>query len=180
MSKRKSLANGKSKTARWYFVDPWYSRMGDDLDLAGMSQRTREAYLRAVKKRAEYCKRSPDKISEAQLRKYFLYLKNDLEFAYGSLRVAFSGIKFFYTRTCKRSWDTLAHMKLQNVKSLPEVITMEQVHQIIACCRVPRIATCFWTIYSLGLRLQEGLSPHVHFIVPAGGVKVDDQGHATG
>ena len=71
--------------------------MGDDLDLSGMSQRTREAYLRAVKKLTQFCKRSPDKITEAQLRKYFLYLKNDLEFAYGSLRVAFSGIKFFYT-----------------------------------------------------------------------------------
>jgi integrase/recombinase XerD len=131
--------------------------MGDDLDLSGMSQRTREAYLRAVKKLTQFCKRSPDKITEAQLRKYFLYLKNDLEFAYGSLCVAFAGIKFFYTRTCKRDWETLVTMKLQNVKSLPDVITVEQVHRIIDHCNVPRIARCLWTIYSLGLGLEEGL-----------------------
>jgi hypothetical protein len=116
------MANTKNKTDKLtvvgsrYFAELWHSRMGDDLDLSGMSQRTREVYLRAVKKLTQFCKRSPDKITEAQLRKYFLYLKNDLKFAYGSLRVAFSGIKFFYTRTCKRDWETLATMKLQNVK----------------------------------------------------------------
>ena len=52
------MANTKNKTDKLvvgsrYFADPWYSRMGDDLDLAGMSQRTREAYLRAVMKLAE-------------------------------------------------------------------------------------------------------------------------------
>ena len=46
------------------------------------------------------------------------------------LRVAFSGVKFFYTRTFKRDWETLAQMKIKNVQSLPEVLTIEQVHQI--------------------------------------------------
>ncbi|MDA1056176.1 MAG: site-specific integrase [Planctomycetota bacterium] len=161
MSKRNLQNSRGPKASSRYFVDPWHAKMGDDLDLAGMSKRTREAYLRAVKKLAEFAKRSPDKITEAQLRKYFLHLKNDLQFAYGSLRVAFSGIKFFYTRTCRRSWNTLAEMKLQNVKSLPEVITIEQVHQIVDHCRVPRIAACLWTIYSLGLRLEEGLNLQV-------------------
>lgn len=140
-----------------HFVDPLYSRMAEDLHLGGMSQRTHDGYLRAVRQLADYCRTAPDKITENQLRRYFLFLKNEKRFAYGSLRVAFSGIKFFYTRTCKRNWQTLAQMKLQNVKSLPEVITIPQVHQIIAACRVARIATYFWTVYSLGLRMQEGL-----------------------
>ena len=144
-----------------FFVDPLYGRMADDLQLGGMSQRTYQGYLRAVRQLADYCRTSPDKISEDQLRRYFLYRKNEKKFAYGSLRVAFSGIKFFYTRTCKRSWDTLAKMKLQNVRSLPEVITISQVHQIIDACRVARIATYFWTVYSLGLRMQEGLNLQV-------------------
>ena len=37
------------------------------------------------------------RMSEDQLRKFFLHLKNDKSFASGSLRVAFSGVKFFYT-----------------------------------------------------------------------------------
>lgn len=144
-----------------FFVDPLYSRMADDLHLGGMSQRTHDGYLRAVRQLADYCKTAPDKITEDQLRRYFLFLKNEKQFAYGSLRVAYSGIKFFYTRTCKRNWQTLAQMKLQNVKSLPEVITIKQVHQIIDACTTMRIAVYLWTVYSLGLRMQEGLNLQV-------------------
>ena len=144
-----------------FFNGKLYQRMSDDLHLAGVSQRTHDGYLRAVRQLADYCQQAPDQISEDALRRFFLHLKNERHFAYGSLRVAYSGIKFFYTRTCRRDWQTLATMKLQNVKSLPEVITIAQVHQIIDACRVARIATYFWTVYSLGLRLEEGLHLHV-------------------
>ena len=90
-----------------------------------------------------------------------VYSVVNYEFASGSLRVAFSGVKFFYTRTCGRDWQTLAQMKIQNVKSLPEVLTIEQVHQIIDGCRTQRMAVFFWTVYSLGLRLEEALNLHV-------------------
>ena len=132
-----------------------YQRMNDDLQLAGMSKRTVHGYLRAVRQLADYCQKRPNRITEAELRRYFLYLKNEKQFAYGSIRVAFSGIKFYYTRTCKRSWETLATMKLQTAKTLPEVLTIKQVHRIIDACRVERIALYFWTTYSMGLRLEE-------------------------
>ncbi|MCR9295458.1 MAG: site-specific integrase [bacterium] len=144
-----------------YFTGELYTRMAEDLHLGGMGERTHAGYLRAVRKLAEFCKTSPDKITEDQLRRFFLHMKNDLHYAYGTLRVAFSGIKFFYTRTCKRDWDSLKQMKLQNVKSLPEVITRKQVLQIIALARTQRMAVYFWTVYSLGLRMQEGLNLQV-------------------
>jgi site-specific recombinase XerD len=129
--------------------------MSDDLQLAGMGKRTVHGYLRAVRQLSDYCERRPNQITESQLRRYFLYLKNEKQFAYGSIRVAFSGIKFFYSRTCKRNWKTLQTMKLQQAKTLPEVLTIEQVHAIIDACRVERIALFYWTTYSLGLRLEE-------------------------
>lgn|GEM_PF-1289473 len=132
-----------------------YKRMSEDLHLGGMAKRTHEGYLRAVRQLADFCKRSPDQITEDQLREFFLHLKNDKEFASGSLRVAYSGVKFFYTRTCKRKWETLAQMRIKDVKSLPEVLTIDQVDQIISECTTPRMAVFFWTVYSLGLRLEE-------------------------
>ncbi len=88
-----------------YFTGSLYSRMAEDLHLGGMSERTHAGYLRAVRKLADYCQTPPDKITEDQLRRFFLHMKNDLKYAYGTLRVAFSGIKFFYARTCKRDWQ---------------------------------------------------------------------------
>jgi site-specific recombinase XerD len=144
-----------------FFPAKLYESMSDDLHLAGMGENTHKAYLRAVRHLADHCKTAPDKISEAQLRRYFLHLKKEKHYAYGSMRVMFSGIKFFYMRTCKRSWETLATMKLQNAKTLPEVLTIKQVHSIIDACTAERVAVYFWTVYSLGLRMQEGLNLQV-------------------
>lgn len=144
-----------------YFQGKLYQQMHDDLHLAGLAQRTVNGYLRSVRQLADYCQCSPDQVSEQQLRNWLLYLKNEKEFAYGSLRVAFSGIKFFFTRTCKRDWETLKQTKLRNVSSLPEVLTRSQVHQIVDACTTQRMETYFWTVYSLGLRLEEALNLQV-------------------
>ncbi len=161
-----SNAVGRSK----FFCGELYARMSDDLQLAGMSARTVAGYLRAVRQLADYCKRSPDQISEAQLRRYFLYLKNARKFAHGSMRVALSGIKVFYARTCPRDWKTLEQLKLQHAQTLPEVITRTQVHQIIDACTTQRMAVYFWTVYSLGLRMQEALNLQVGDIDAARGM----------
>lgn len=144
-----------------HFAGKLYQQMSDDLHLAGVSKRTHDGYLRAVRQLCDHARTSPDKISEQQLRQFLLYLKNEKQFAYGSLRVAFSGVKFFFTRTCRRDWETLKSTKLRNVKSLPEVLTRGQVQQIIDACTTQRMATYFWTVYSLGLRLEEGLNLQV-------------------
>ena len=51
-----------------YFTGPIGKRMSDDLHLAGVAERTRKGYLRAVRQLAEHAKCSPDKIDEEQLR----------------------------------------------------------------------------------------------------------------
>ncbi|TWU59514.1 Tyrosine recombinase XerD [Crateriforma conspicua] len=157
--------------ARASFVsDSLHQRFTEDLQLTGKAPRTQAAYLRAVRQLADHCRCSPELVTETQLRQYFLHLKNDRQFAQGSLRVALSGIKFFYAVTCRRDFDTLALVKLQNISALPEVLTAAQVHQIIDAATTQRIATYFWTVYSMGLRLNEGLNLHVGDIDAARGL----------
>ena len=153
-----------------YFSDKLRQKMSEDLQLIGRSARTQQAYLRAVRKLAEFYQTSPDKISEQRVRKYFLTIKNVHHYAPGSLRVAFNGIKFFYTHTCKRNWKTLWQVKIPNSKTLPEVLTVAQVHQIIDAVKVERIAVYLWTVYSMGLRLEEGLNLQVGDIDSARGL----------
>jgi len=92
------------------------------------------------------------------VREFFLHLKEEREFAYGSLRVALSGVKFFFTHTCKRDWDIFAMLKLQNVNAIPEVLSIEQVHRVIGAITKLRMFVFFWTVYSMGLRLNEALN----------------------
>jgi site-specific recombinase XerD len=132
-------------------------RMLQDLQLAGLSEHTQEAYLRAVRQLADHFHAPPDRLSEQQVRDYFLHLKNDRKFASGSLVVAYSGIKFFYSHTTPREWPTLQRLRVRKEKRLPDVLSVEEVRRLIAAVRTPRNRAFFWTVYSLGLRLEEGL-----------------------
>lgn len=132
-------------------------RMLQDLQLAGLSTGTQEVYLRAVRQLADHFHTPPDRLSEQQVRDYFLHLQNDREFASGSLGIAYSGIKFFYSHTVPRDWPTLKRLRVHREKRLPDVLSVDEVRQLIAAVRTPHYRTYFQTVYSLGLRLREGL-----------------------
>lgn len=136
-------------------------RMSRDLQLRGMAQRTHDGYLREVRKLACYFNAPPDRLSEQQVGEYLLHLINDCHFAPGSLGVAYSGIKFFYTVTLPRDWDVLKKLRRPKQKTLPAVLTIDEVHRLIGAVRQHRNAAYFWTVYSLGLRLEEGLNLQV-------------------
>jgi site-specific recombinase XerD len=132
-------------------------RMHQDLQLAGLSERTQKAYLRAVRQLAAHFHTPPDRLCEQQVRDYFLHLKNDRQFASASLGIAYSGIKFFYSHTVARDWPTLRRLRVRREKRLPDVLSVDEVRQLIGAVRTPHNKTYFWTVYSLGLRLGEGL-----------------------
>ena len=111
-----------------FFPSALRQRMAEDLQLTGKAKRTQIGYLRAARQLSDFAQCSPDKVTETQVRQFFLHLKNERKFAYGSLRVALSGVKFFFSVTCKRDWEIFRMLKLQNINALPEVLTISQVH----------------------------------------------------
>lgn len=128
-------------------------KMIEDLRLKGLSPRTEEAYVRAVRQLAEYCKKSPDQISEEELRQYFLYLTNVKKVSRSTHTIALSGIKFFYEHTLKRSWHTLDLVRPPKSKKLPVVLSIDEVKEILSLLKKPHYRVCLTTIYACGLRL---------------------------
>ena len=153
-----------------FFTGPLRTKMSEDLQLTSKAQSTHDGYLREIRKLADHCRMPPDQITEQQVRTYFLHLKNDRNFAAGSLTVTLSALKFFYRITCPKDWVTLEQLRVKGPKTLPEVITISQVHNIIDACTTERMSVFFWTLYSLGLRLDEGLNLQVGDIDAARGV----------
>ena len=144
-----------------FFKGILFQKMADDLRLAGKAKRTVYGYLRAIRQLADFCQKSPDQLLEQDVRKYLLHLIVELEVATGTQTVALSGIKFFYRTTCPRDWKVLSQTKLRYIDALPEVITRDQVQQIIDACRTLRLQTFFWTCYTLGLRISEAINLQV-------------------
>jgi site-specific recombinase XerD len=131
--------------------------MLQDLQLAGLGERTHESYLRAVRKFAQWLNKAPDQASEDDLRRYLLFIKNDQHWEANSLKVAYSGLKFFYAHTCPREWPTLQKLRVPKQTKLPTVLTIAEVQRLLGAIRKPALRCFFWTVYSLGLRLQEAL-----------------------
>jgi integrase len=135
--------------------------MSRDLQLTGKKVRTHDGYLREIRKLACYYNLSPDKLSEQQLGEYLLYLINERKFAPGSLKVTYSALRFFYSTTCRRNWDVLKKLRIPKQTTLPDVLTICEVHAIIAATRQHHNAAFLSTAYTLGLRLEEALNLQV-------------------
>jgi integrase/recombinase XerD len=131
-------------------------RMIEDMQLRGYSARTQEAYARAVRQLAEHYRRSPDTLTEEDLRKYFLHLANEKKWARASTTIALCAIKFFYEQTLKRDWPTLRFVRPPREFKLPVVLGREEVRLVLSLVRIPVYKVCLTTIYSCGLRLLEG------------------------
>ncbi|MGO9916763.1 MAG: site-specific integrase [Isosphaeraceae bacterium] len=132
-------------------------RMYQDLQLAGLAVGTQKVYVGAVRQLAAHYHRAPDQLTEQEVRDYILYLKNEKQLASTSLQVAASAIKFFYAHTVPRDWKTLQKLRIPKTKTLPDVLTINEVHQLIDAVHRPYIQIFFWTVYSLGLRVDEAL-----------------------
>jgi integrase/recombinase XerD len=136
-------------------------RMIEDMQLRGLSERTQESYIRAVRQLAEYYGKSPDRVSEEELRQYFLYLKNEKHASRSTCTLALCGIKFFYEYTLHRDWPTLSFVRPARERKLPVVLSRKEVCRILGCLRQPHYRVCLSTIYACGLRLQEGVQLQV-------------------
>ena len=131
-------------------------RMLQDMQLRGFSDRTHECYIRSVRQLAEYYNKSPDRISEEELRNYFLYVKNVKKWKRATVTIALCGIKFFFTQTLSRQWTTFDLVRPQREKRLPVILTRQEIRRILKCVRFQCYRVCLQVIYSCGLRLGEG------------------------
>lgn len=131
-------------------------RMIEDLQLRGMSKRTIEMYTRSVRQLSQHYHKSPDRITEEELRQYFLYNKNERKWSRTAATIALCGIKFFYTYTLKKDWTTFELVRPAPQQKLPDILTVKEVNKILKLVRMQRHRVCLSVIYSCGLRLQEG------------------------
>lgn len=136
-------------------------RMIECLQLRGLSERTQESYVRAVRQLAQHYHKSPDLISEEELRQYFLFLKNVKHYSRNTMTIAICGLKFFFEHTLHKEWATFNILRPAPEKKLPVILSLAEVRQILALVRLPGYKVCLTTIYSCGLRLQEGTHLHV-------------------
>jgi integrase/recombinase XerD len=150
-------------------MTPLRQRMTEDLRLRGYSESTQTLYVTAVRQLCEHFGKPPGRITEEELRDYFLYGKNVKKWSRSTSTVALCGIKFFYENTIERPWPTLLFIRPGREKKLPVVLSRDEVRQTLSNLELLRYRVCLTTIYSCGLRLSEGTHLKVENIDSARG-----------
>src|SRR5262245_25917547 len=131
------------------------------LPLSGKAERTQQPYVREVRLLARAYGKSPDMISEKELQAYFLHRTNVDGLAPASMRICYSGIRFFYPHVLQRDWHTLTLMRAPTAHRLPAVLSLEEVRRLLQAATPFHNQVYCTTVYSLGLRLHEALSLQV-------------------
>ena len=132
------------------------------LKLQGKSLKTIDAYGRSVRRLAEYFDRCPDDVTKDEMRLYFADLVDS--HSWSTVKVDRNGIQFFWKHILGRQWSWVEIVKPPQFKTLPDVLSVEETARLMNATEKLRYRVCLFTIYSMGLRLGEGVELRVEDI----------------
>ena len=132
-----------------------YQRLLNCLKLGGMQPKTIELYSHGVRRAAAYFNDQIDDLTRIQLTDYFVHVLDTL--SWSTLKHDLYGLKFYYAKVLDKPWPGADLVKPPSSFTLPDIITVPQAQQIFMATRVLSYRVFFFTLYSLGLRLGEGL-----------------------
>ena len=136
-----------------------YDSLLKRLKLRGMQPKTIESYSHGVRRAAAHFDYRIDDLSKDQLADYFAQILDDL--SWSTLKCDLYGLKFYYAYVLDKPWPGAELTKAPKVSRLPDIVTVAQMQQIVDATRVLSYRVFFFALYSMGLRLGEGLQLRV-------------------
>lgn len=130
------------------------TRMTEEMRLRNFSPRTQECYLGAMVGLAKHYRRSPDQLTQEEIRAYLLHLEKR-GLSPSSRNVAISGMKFFYHRMLGWTDQQLFIPPRRRSWQLPEVLGHKEVERLLLAAPKQRDRCLLMTAYATGLRVGE-------------------------
>jgi integrase/recombinase XerD len=126
------------------------------LKLEGLQPKTIDAYARGMRRIGEYFSYQVDALSEGQLIEYFTDLM--ASHSWSAVKLDLYGLKFFTEHVLRKPWSMPNFIRPPKVSRLPDIVTVAEAQALFAATRVLSYRVFFFTLYSMGLRLGEGLA----------------------
>lgn len=136
-------------------MTPLRQQMISAMRQRGFSPRTHDSYLRAVRELARYYRRPPDQLTADELQAYFNYLAQQRNLAPASCRLYLNGVRFLYLQVLKWPSFDVQLIVPKRPQRIPELLTRQEVQQILQACANPKHRMLLETTYGCGLRVSE-------------------------
>ena len=125
------------------------------LKLGGLQPKTIDAYARAIRRIGNYFDGQVGNLSSEQLLDYFTELLDT--HSWSAVKLDLYGLKFFYSGVLNKPWKDIPLIKPPKTTRIPDILSIAQVGQLFAATKILSYKVFFFTCYSMGLRLGEGL-----------------------
>ena len=126
------------------------------LKLKGLQPKTIDAYARGMRRIGEYFSYQVDALSIEQLTDYFTDLM--ASHSWSGVKLDLYGLKFFTEHVLRKPWAMPNFIRPPKVSRLPDIVSVAEAQALFGATRVLSYRVFFFTLYSLGLRLGEGLA----------------------
>ena len=132
-----------------------YTKHRKHLRLNGFQPKTIDAYSRAIRRIGNYFDCQLDDLTMDQLVDYFSDLLESHSWV--TVKLDLYGLKFFYTRVLNKTWQDIPLINPPKSTRIPDIVSIEQAKLIFAATNKLSYKVLFFTLYSMGLRLGEGI-----------------------
>jgi len=130
-------------------------QMNDAMILRGFAARTQESYLAAVSALAKHYHRSPDLLTPEDIQTYLLHLIVERRLSYSTVNQAASACRFLFDKVLRRPQCRFDIPMAKISRTLPRVLSREEVKRLFAAAPNLRARTLLMTTYAAGLRVSE-------------------------
>ena len=130
------------------------TKMIEEMKLRNFSPRTEQSYVAAMVGLSRYYRRSPDQLTQDEIRCYLLHLQ-ERGLSPSSRNVAISGLKFFYHQILDWDEQKLFLPPRKGSWRLPEVLSQKEVERLLLATVKHRDRCLLMTAYATGLRVSE-------------------------
>lgn len=142
----------------------YLNRMATDMRLRGMSGHTLDVYTRCVRKFLEFSGKEGGELDESHARAYLIHLLREGKVCTATVNIYNAAIRFFFAVTLNRTMNYLQLPRFKKHKTLPEILTREEVQRLTHSCPNLKHKAFFLLAYGGGLRVSEIASLRVRDI----------------
>ena len=129
--------------------------MLEDLQRRNYSQDTIRSYIYTVEDFARYFHCRPDRLGPRHIREYQAVLFQKRKLSSGSVAVRLAALRFFYIKTLRRAWSLADTPYPKKNRSLPTILSREEVAQLLHAARTPSELILLMSLYATGARRSE-------------------------
>lgn len=136
-------------------MTPLRQRFTEDLQLRNYAASTIGSYVEHVSRFALHFQRSPEELTEEDVRTYLVYLVRERQYSWSHYNVTVCALRFLYRVTLNKDWSLKHVPYAKRPKKLPSVLSPEEVVRLLASVEFPAHRILLMTIYATGLRISE-------------------------